>query len=82
MRIDKFLKVSRLIKRRSVAKDVCGDERIFINGKPVKPSKEVKVGDIVTIQFGDRSLSVKVLSTEAIVTKAQAGECYEIIEES
>lgn len=82
MRIDKFLKVSRIIKRRTVAKDVCEDERIYINGKPVKPSKEVKIGDIVTVRFGNRSLSVKVLSIESVVTKAQAEEMYEIVEEN
>ncbi len=82
MRIDKFLKVSRIIKRRTVAKDVCEDERIYINGKPVKPSKEVKVGDIVTVRFGNRSLSVKVLSIESVVTKAQAEDMYEIVEEN
>lgn len=82
MRIDKFLKVSRIIKRRTVAKDVCEEERIYINGKPVKPSKEVKVGDVVTVRFGNRSLSVKVLSIESVVTKAQAEEMYEIVEEN
>lgn len=82
MRIDKFLKVSRIIKRRTVAKDVCEDERIYINGKPVKPSKEVKIGDIVTVRFGNRSLSVKVLSIDSVVTKAQAEEMYEIVEEN
>lgn len=82
MRIDKFLKVSRIIKRRTVAKDVCEEERIYIYGKPVKPSKEVKVGDVVTVRFGNRSLSVKVLSIESVVTKAQAEEMYEIVEEN
>lgn len=82
MRIDKFLKVSRIIKRRTVAKDVCEDERIYINGKPVKPSKEVKIGDIVTVRFGNRSLSVKVLSIDSVVAKAQAEEMYEIVEEN
>lgn len=82
MRIDKFLKVSRTIKRRTVAKDVCEDERIYINGKPVKPSKDVKIGDIVTVRFGNRSLSVKVLSIDSVVTKAQAEEMYEIVEEN
>lgn len=82
MRIDKFLKVSRIIKRRTVAKDVCEDERIYINGKPVKPSKDVKIGDIVTVRFGNRSLSVKVLSIDSVVTKAQAEEMYEIVEEN
>ncbi len=82
MRIDKFLKVSRIIKRRTIAKDVCEDERIYINGKPVKPSKEVKVGDIVTVRFGNRSLSVKVLYIDSVVTKAQAEDMYEIVEEN
>lgn len=82
MRIDKFLKVSRIVKRRTVAKEVCDEERIYVNGNPCKPSKEVKIGDVVTVKFGNRSLSVKVLATDQTVTKAQASELYEIIEEN
>lgn len=82
MRIDKYLKVARIIKRRTVAQEVCQNDRIFINGKPVKPSKEVKVGDIVTIQFGNRSLSVKVKSVDNVATKVQASEMYEVVDEN
>ncbi len=63
MRIDKFLKVTRIIKRRSVATEACDTKRIQINNKVAKPSKQVKVGDIISICFGDRTVTIKVLST-------------------
>ncbi len=81
MRIDKYLKVSRIIKRRTVAQEVCCSERILINGKPVKPSKEVKIGDIVTVEFGNRTLSVRVLSLDNVQTKEKASEMYEVVNE-
>jgi ribosomal 50S subunit-recycling heat shock protein len=79
MRIDKYLKVSRLIKRRTVAHDACEEARIFINDKQVKPGAQVSVGDIVMIRFGTSELKVKVLSTPEHVTKDGASELYEII---
>ncbi|MDR3216441.1 MAG: RNA-binding S4 domain-containing protein [Clostridiaceae bacterium] len=64
MRIDKFLKVSRVIKRRTVAQEACDAGRITINGKPAKPAKEVKQGDKVTVTFGTREINFTVLSVE------------------
>lgn len=79
MRIDKFLKVSRVIKRRTVAADACSGGRIEINGKPVKPAKEVREGDVVTVSFGNSSLTFEVLSTDEKQTKQTASEMYRII---
>lgn len=64
MRIDKFLKITRIIKRRTVASDACDGGRIEINSKVAKPSKEVKIGDIVTVAFGDKKVVFRVLSTD------------------
>lgn len=61
MRLDKYLKVSRIIKRRAVAKDLADDDRVFINDKSAKPSSEVKVNDLITIRFEHRHISVRVL---------------------
>ena len=77
MRIDKFLKVSRVIKRRSVAQEACDGGRIEINGKAVKPAKEVKIGDKVTVTFG--SMSFEVLSVDEHQTKQSAETMYRII---
>lgn len=79
MRIDKFLKVSRVIKRRTVAADACSGGRIEINGKSVKPAKEVKVGDVVTVSFGSNALTFEVLNTDEKQTKQSASEMYRII---
>ncbi len=79
MRIDKYLKVSRVIKRRSVAQEACDGGRIEINGKPAKPSKDVKVGDKVTVSFGNRSMSFEVLSVDEHVLKQDAENMYRII---
>lgn len=81
MRIDKYLKVSRLLKRRTVSKELALHQRIEINGKVVKPSHEVKVGDIVGITFGNRKMEVKVLSIQQAKRKADAIEMFEIISE-
>lgn len=64
MRIDKFLKITRIIKRRTVASDACDGGRIEINNKVVKPSKEVKIGDIISVAFGDKKVVFRVLSTD------------------
>ncbi|HOE77838.1 MAG TPA: RNA-binding S4 domain-containing protein [Bacilli bacterium] len=82
MRIDKYLKVSRLIKRRTLAKEVAEAERIYINGKPVKPSKEVSVGDIITIYFGKKILEVRVTSLIDSTKKKDADLMYEFISEN
>lgn len=80
MRVDKFLKVSRLIKRRSVANEVSDAGRIIVNGRKVKASYQVKVGDEIEIMFGTKPLRVKVLSTENVITKDGAREMYTVIE--
>lgn len=80
MRIDKFLKVSRIIKRRTVAQEACDGNRIEINGKTAKPSKEIKVGDVVKVAFGDKGLTFKVLSTDEKLGNKNPTELYEIIQ--
>ncbi|HHW31412.1 MAG TPA: RNA-binding S4 domain-containing protein [Clostridiaceae bacterium] len=76
MRIDKYLKVSRLIKRRTLANEACENGRVKINGKIAKPGSEVKVGDIVEIQFGSGTVKVRVNSVSEHVTKDEAKEMY------
>ena len=71
MRIDKFLKISRVIKRRTVAQEACDGGRIEINGKTAKPSKEVRVGDVVTVTFGNRAMTFEVLSVDERQSRAQ-----------
>ncbi|MDD4503698.1 MAG: RNA-binding S4 domain-containing protein [Clostridiaceae bacterium] len=80
MRLDKYLKNSRLIKRRTVAKDACEGEKVYLNGKQAKPSVEVKVGDIVEIVFGEKSIKVEIADTSDNATKAAAREMYRVIE--
>jgi len=79
MRIDKYLKVSRLIKRRTVAKDVCVGEKILLNGRVAKPSADVKIGDRITLEFANRVLEVQVLSTPNSVKANEAQTLYELI---
>lgn len=79
MRIDKYLKVSRLIKRRTVANEACGSERIYVNGKIVKPSYDVKTGDVIEIAFGTGTLKVRVLAIKDSTKKSDASEMYEVI---
>ncbi len=76
MRLDKFLKVSRLIKRRTVANEACDNARVTVNGRPAKASYDVKVGDKLTIQFGQRSLTVEVLQVAEAVRKDDAVAMY------
>lgn len=80
MRLDKFLKVSRLIKRRTVAKEFAEHERVMVNGKVAKPSTEVKKGDIITIQIGDRKLTVEVLDLKDNIKASEAKSLYREIE--
>ncbi len=82
MRLDKFLKVSRIIKRRTVANDVCSLGRVEVNGRPAKPSVRLKVGDVVTVVFGNGDVKFKVLKLEESVRKENASEMYEIIEDN
>lgn len=80
MRIDKYLKVSRLIKRRSVANEVADAGRVLVNGKPVKASYTVKIGDLIEVAFGNRQLKARVLSLDIPTGKDIAREMYEIVE--
>jgi ribosomal 50S subunit-recycling heat shock protein len=80
MRIDKFLKVSRLIKRRTVANDACEAQKIFANGKAVKPSYQVQKGDILEIKFVNSSVKVRVTDISDNVKKDDASSLYEIVE--
>ena len=80
MRLDKYLKVTRLIKRRTVANDACDAEKIVVNGKVARASYDVKVGDIVEINMGNKPLKVKVLNVTEYATKETASDNYTIIE--
>ena len=76
MRLDKFLKVSRLIKRRTVANEACDNERVSVNGRPAKASYDVKVGDILEIRFGQKTLKVEVLQLAEAMRKDDAAMLY------
>ena len=76
MRLDKYLKVSRLIKRRTVANEACDSEYILVNGKSAKAGYQVKPGDIIELNLGRRTLKVKVLNTDDNVSKADAASMY------
>ena len=76
MRLDKFLKVSRLIKRRTVANEACDAGRVFLNEKPAKASANVKEGDILTIRFGNKVVQVEVLDVRETVKKEEAAELF------
>lgn len=76
MRLDKYLKVSRLIKRRTVANEACDAGRVLVNGKPAKASVSVKEGDQIEIQFGGKAVKVEVLSVQETVKKEAAAEMY------
>ncbi|MBQ2510392.1 MAG: RNA-binding S4 domain-containing protein [Erysipelotrichaceae bacterium] len=81
MRIDKYLKVARILKRRETGKQLALNERLFINGKVAKPSSEIKAGDTVKIVFGHREISVLVKDVREHASKQEAFEMYEVIEE-
>lgn len=81
MRLDKYLKVSRLIKRRQLAKDASNSERILLNGKIAKPSKEVNIGDVITIIFGKKIIEVKITKLIDSTKKDDALLMYELISE-
>ena len=80
MRLDKYLKNSRLIKRRTVAKDACEGEKVYINGKQAKPSAQVKIGDTIEIVYGDKSTKIEVLDITDKATKEAAKEMYKIVQ--
>lgn len=79
MRLDKYLKVSRLIKRRTVANDACDNARVMVNGKNAKASYDVKENDVIEISFGERTLKVRVLDIKEHTLKADASSLYEVI---
>lgn len=79
MRLDKFLKVSRIIKRRTVANEACDGARVSVNGRTVKASYDVKIGDEITVMFGEKPLKIKVLNVKETVKKDEARDLYEII---
>lgn len=76
MRLDKYLKVSRLIKRRTIANEACDHERVSVNGRPAKASYDVKVGDVLEIRFGQNTLKVEVLAVSEHALKADAPAMY------
>ena len=79
MRIDKFLKVSRILKRRTVAQEACSEEKVVINGKPAKPSTAVKIGDEVEILYTSGTFKFRVLNIKETVKKEEACTLYEVI---
>ena len=79
MRLDKFLKVSRLIKRRTVANEACDAGRVLVNDKPAKASLNVKEGDVIEIQFGTKSVKVRVMDVQETVKKDEAKELYQYL---
>ena len=81
MRLDKYLKVSRIIKRRTVAKEACDGGRVYINGKVAKAGAEVKENDILEIRFGNRVGKYKIIDVREVVRKENAAEMYTILEE-
>lgn len=82
MRIDKFLKVARVLKKRTVAKELADHQRIVINGKTAKPSMEIHENDIVEVIFGHRKLTIKILAINPHPSKKDAGMLYEVLDES
>ena len=79
MRLDKYLKVSRIIKRRTVAKEAGDGGRVTINGKPAKPASEVKAGDVLEIRFGDKTNRYEVLAVNERAAKAEASAMYRVV---
>ncbi len=82
MRLDKYLKVSRLIKRRSVANDACDASRVSVNGRTVKASYDVKIGDLITVAFGSKSVTVRVLDIRETTKKTESVGMYEVVSET
>ena len=82
MRLDKYLKVSRLIKRRTVANEACDAERIEVNGKRAKASYDVKIGDLISVMFGNRAVTVRVLDIRETTKKSESIGMYEIVSEN
>ena len=81
MRLDKYLKVARILKRRTVSKELAANQRVVVNGRVAKPSTDIKSGDVIEVTFGSRCLVVRVLEVKDIVKKNEADTMYEVIEE-
>ena len=79
MRIDKFLKVSRILKRRTVAQEACGENKVLINGKPAKSGTKVKIGDVVEVIYATGTLKFRILNIKETVKKDEASSLYEVI---
>ena len=79
MRLDKYLKVSRIIKRRTVANDACDAARVTVNGRPAKASYDVKENDVIEVGFGGRTLKIRVVDVREHAAKADAASMYEVI---
>lgn len=80
MRLDKYLKVSRILKRRTVSKELAANQRVLINGKVAKPATEVKIGDVIEVNYGESCLKVRVLDIKEVVRKDDASILYEVIQ--
>ena len=80
MRLDKYLKVSHIIKRRTIAKDAADNEKIYVNAKCAKPSTPISIGDIIEIKYANKVLKIKVLSTNEYTSKADSSSMYEVID--
>ena len=81
MRLDKFLKVSRIIKRRTIANEACDSDRVELNGRSAKAGTQVKIGDIVTLHFGDNNFKFRILAIPDVVKKDDATSLYEVLYE-
>lgn len=79
MRLDKFLKVSRILKRRTVAQEACDGGKVDVNGRPAKPGCQLKIGDVVCVHFASGSLTFRVLALKETVKKDEASQMYEIV---
>lgn len=81
MRLDKYLKTARILKRRTVSKELADQQRVYVNGKIAKPSTEVRIGDLIKVIFGYRELTVRVLMIQKQVNKSDAALMFEVVEE-
>lgn len=81
MRLDKYLKTARILKRRTVSKELADQDRVYVNGKIAKPSTDVKVNDIIKVIFGYRELTVRVVMIQKQVSKSDAALMFEVVEE-
>ena len=82
MRLDKFLKVSRIIKRRTIAGEACDKQRVSVNGNTAKAGKDIKVGDVIEIRFGGSTLKARILKVSEAARKEEAESMYEVLEET